>query len=62
MLNACYNGSFHKPGYITGYYIFGPGRTVATAIDRGASAGEPAGPTSWSACCHTACVSGSMTG
>lgn len=30
MLNACYNGSFHKPGYITGYYIFGPGRTVAT--------------------------------
>jgi len=30
MLNACYNGSFHKPGYITGYYIFGPGRTVVT--------------------------------
>lgn len=29
MLNACYNGSFHKPGYIAGYYIFGPGRTVA---------------------------------
>lgn len=30
MFNACYNGSFHKPGNIAGYYIFGPGRTVAT--------------------------------
>lgn len=29
MFNACYNGSFHKPGNISGYYLFGPGRTVA---------------------------------
>lgn len=28
--NACYNGSFHRPGSISGYYIFGDGRTVAT--------------------------------
>jgi HEAT repeat protein len=28
MLNACYNGSFHQNGYIAGYYIFSPGRTV----------------------------------
>lgn len=28
MFNACYNGSFHKPGNIAGYYLFGPGRTV----------------------------------
>lgn len=30
MFNACYNGSFHKPGNIAGYYLFGPGRTVVT--------------------------------
>ena len=28
MFNACYNGSFHRPGYVAGYYIFGDGRTV----------------------------------
>ena len=28
MFNACYNGSFHRPGYVSGYYIFGEGRTV----------------------------------
>ena len=28
MFNACYNGSFHKAGNISGYYLFGPGRTV----------------------------------
>lgn len=28
--NACYNGSFHRPGSISGYYIFGDGKTVAT--------------------------------
>ena len=29
MFNACYNGSFHRPGSIASYYIFGSGRTVA---------------------------------
>ena len=29
MFNACYNGSFHRKGNISGYYIFGNGRTVA---------------------------------
>ncbi len=28
MFNACYNGSFHRQGNISGYYIFGNGRTV----------------------------------
>ena len=28
MFNACYNGSFHRAGNISGYYIFGNGRTV----------------------------------
>ena len=28
MFNACYNGSFHKEGYVAGSYIFGRGRTV----------------------------------
>lgn len=28
MFNACYNGSFHRPGNIAGFYIFSPGRTV----------------------------------
>lgn len=27
--NACYNGSFHRPGNVGGSYLFGPGRTVA---------------------------------
>lgn len=29
MLNACYNGSFHRAGYVAGSYIFADGRTVA---------------------------------
>ena len=29
VFNACYNGSFHRPGSIASYYIFGEGRTVA---------------------------------
>lgn len=28
MFNACYNGSFHRAGYIAGSYIFSDGRTV----------------------------------
>ena len=28
VFNACYNGSFHQPGYVAGSYIFGDGRTV----------------------------------
>lgn len=28
MFNACYNGSFHRKGNISGYYIFGNGRTI----------------------------------
>lgn len=30
ILNACYNGSFHLPGYVAGYHIFNDGRTVVT--------------------------------
>lgn len=30
MFNACYNGSFHVPGYVAGYHIFNDGRTVVT--------------------------------
>lgn len=30
MFNACYNGSFQRPGCIAAYYIFNDGRTVAT--------------------------------
>lgn len=30
MFNACYNGSFHVPGYVAGYHIFNNGRTVVT--------------------------------
>lgn len=30
MFNACYNGSFHQPGYIAGYHIFNDGKTVVT--------------------------------
>lgn len=29
MLDACYNGSFHLPGYVAGYYLFNGGNTVA---------------------------------
>ncbi len=29
ILNACYNGSFHEPGYVAGYHIFGDGECVA---------------------------------
>ena len=28
VFNACYNGSYHQPGYVAGSYIFGDGRTV----------------------------------
>ncbi|MBO8428325.1 MAG: hypothetical protein IAC68_00115 [Bacteroidetes bacterium] len=30
IFNACYNGSFHEPGYVAGYHIFNDGRTVVT--------------------------------
>lgn len=30
MLNACYNGSFHQPGYVAGYHLFNDGNTVVT--------------------------------
>ena len=29
ILNACYNGSFHEPGYVAGYHIFGNGQCIA---------------------------------
>jgi len=29
IFDACYNGSFHRPGYIAGYHVFGEGRTIA---------------------------------
>lgn len=28
IFDACYNGSFHKPGYVAGYYVFGDGNTL----------------------------------
>lgn len=28
IFDACYNGSFHRPGYIAGYHVFGNGNTV----------------------------------
>ncbi|MCK9624843.1 MAG: HEAT repeat domain-containing protein [Bacteroidales bacterium] len=28
IFNACYNGSFHQPGYVAGYHIFNDGRNV----------------------------------
>lgn len=28
MFDACYNGSFHLPGYVAGYYIFNDGKTI----------------------------------
>lgn len=30
IFDACYNGSFHKPGYIAGYHIFNDGNTIVT--------------------------------
>lgn len=30
ILDACYNGSFHKSGYVAGYHIFGEGNTIVT--------------------------------
>lgn len=29
IFDACYNGSFHRPGYIAGYHVFGEGNTIA---------------------------------
>ncbi len=28
IFDACYNGSFHRPGYIAGYHVFGDGNTI----------------------------------
>lgn len=28
IFDACYNGSFHRPGYIAGYHVFGDGATI----------------------------------
>lgn len=28
IFNACYNGSFHQPGYVAGYHIFNDGNTI----------------------------------
>lgn len=28
IFDACYNGSFHRPGYIAGYHVFGDGQTI----------------------------------
>ena len=30
IFNACYNGSFHKDGYVAGYHIFNDGKTIVT--------------------------------
>lgn len=30
IFDACYNASFHRPGYVAGYHIFGEGNTVVT--------------------------------
>lgn len=30
IFNACYNGSFHRDGYVAGYHIFNDGKTVVT--------------------------------
>lgn len=30
IFDACYNGSFHQPGYVAGYHIFSDGNTVVT--------------------------------
>ncbi|HBY02581.1 MAG TPA: hypothetical protein DEG92_08620 [Rikenellaceae bacterium] len=29
IFDACYNGSFHRPGYVAGYHVFGDGNTIA---------------------------------
>lgn len=29
IFDACYNGSFHRPGYVAGYHVFGEGNTIA---------------------------------
>jgi len=28
IFDACYNGSFHRPGYVAGYHVFGDGNTI----------------------------------
>ncbi len=28
VFDACYNGSFHQPGYVAGYHVFGNGKTI----------------------------------
>ncbi len=28
IFDACYNGSFHQPGYVAGYHVFGNGNTI----------------------------------
>lgn len=28
IFDACYNGSFHQPGYVAGYHVFGDGNTI----------------------------------
>ncbi len=30
IFDACYNGSFHEPGYVAGYHVFGEGNTIVT--------------------------------
>jgi len=30
IFDACYNGSFHRPGYVAGYHIFEDGNTIVT--------------------------------
>ena len=30
IFNACYNGSFHRDGYVAGYHIFNDGKTIVT--------------------------------
>lgn len=30
IFNACYNGSFHREGYVAGYHIFNDGKTIVT--------------------------------
>lgn len=30
IFDACYNGSFHQPGYVAGYHVFSDGNTVVT--------------------------------
>lgn len=61
MLNACYNGRSTNPATSRATTSSAraarwPRRAIRSTYCR------TAGPTSWSACCHTACVSGSITG